>query len=54
MTATTIRSSSILVLATAAGFTSAAMAADPVPATTAAPAPPATFVDAVTGGKAHL
>jgi hypothetical protein len=54
MTSTKIRFSSILVLATAAGFASVAMAADPVPATAAEPAKPAAFVDAVTGGKAHL
>ena len=54
MTKTKIRSGSILVFATAAGFASVAMAADPVPASTAAPAKPVTFVDAVTGGKAHL
>jgi len=54
MTDTRIRSSSILVLATAAGFASVAPAADPVVASTAAPAKPVTFVDAVTGGKGHL
>ena len=54
MTETKIKPSSILVLATAAGFASVAMAADPVPAPATAPAKPVTFVDAVTGGKAHL
>jgi hypothetical protein len=54
MTSTKIRSSSVLLVATTAAFASAAMAADPVPAATAAPAKPVTFVDAVTGGKAHL
>ena len=54
MTETKIKPSSILVLATAAGFASVAMAADPVPDPAAAPAKPVTFVDAVTGGKAHL
>jgi hypothetical protein len=49
-----IRSSSILVLAAATGFAGVAAAADPVPAATASPAAPATFVDAMTGGKAHL
>ncbi len=54
MTDTKIRSSSILFLATVAVFASVAMAADPVPTATAAPATPVKFVDAVTGGKAHL
>ena len=52
-TRTRIRSGSILLLA-AAGLAGVAMAADPAPATTGAPATPATFVDAMTGGKAHL
>ena len=52
-TRTKIRSGSILLLA-AAGLAGVAMAADPAPATTGAPAAPATFVDAMTGGKAHL
>jgi hypothetical protein len=53
-THTKIKSSSILLLATATGLAGLAVAAGPAPATTGAPATPATFIDAVTGGKAHL
>jgi hypothetical protein len=52
---TRIKSGSIPFLATvAAALPCAAIAADPAPDATGAPGTPATFIDAVTGGKAHL
>jgi len=50
---TTNRRGSLLLLA-AAWLPGVAMAADPAPAPPATPAIPATFIDAMTGGKAHL
>ncbi len=52
-TITMNKSGSILLLA-AACLPGLAIAADPAPAAAATPAAPATFVDAMTSGKAHL